>query len=136
MSVKIVKAGILDTVQDSGRIGYARWGINPNGAMDPFAMAVSNALVGNETNLAVFELHFPAAEFLFQHRALISLTGADFSPTLNGHPIPLWRTIEVGAASVLKFTRKQKGMRCYLSIHGGLDIPNWLGSLSTNLKAE
>ena len=83
MSLKIIKAGILDTVQDMGRYGYQHLGINPGGAMDVFAMQVANMLVGNDINEAVIEMHFPASTFLFEEDAVIAVSGADFSPTVN-----------------------------------------------------
>lgn len=134
--IKIIKAGIFDTFQDHGRVGFAKWGINTNGAMDPFAFRVANALVGNTLNNAVLEMHFPAPQILFSADAIISITGADFSPEINGRAVPSWKTIQVPAGGLLTFTKKAKGMRCYLSVHGGFDIPGWLGSFSTNVKSK
>ena len=59
MSLKILKAGILDTVQDGGRFGYQHLGINAGGAMDLFAMQTANLLVGNKMNEAALEFFFP-----------------------------------------------------------------------------
>jgi antagonist of KipI len=50
MSLKIIKAGVLDTVQDLGRYGFQYLGINPGGAMDRFAAQVVNMLTGNDTS--------------------------------------------------------------------------------------
>lgn len=133
--IKIVKAGILDTFQDSGRFGFARWGVNSNGAMDQFALAAGNALVGNVTDTPALEMHFPAPEIIFQSAALISLTGADFSAVINGRDIPGWKSIHVPAGASLTFRKKVRGMRCYFSVSGGFDLPQWLGSASTNLKS-
>ena len=71
MSLRILKAGILDTFQDMGRYGYQYLGINPNGAMDPYAVRIANALAGNSFNEAVIEMHFPASVFLFDEPAII-----------------------------------------------------------------
>ena len=49
----------MDTVQDTGRHGYSQWGVNPGGAMDIYAAAVANMLVGNCTQEALIEMHFP-----------------------------------------------------------------------------
>ncbi len=136
MSISIVKPGLLDTLQDMGRFGYGGWGINPGGVMDTYASRVANMLVGNEISEAVMELHFPAAQILFEQNALISITGADFTPTLNDEPLPLWRPIVVRKNTVLHFPRIQSGARCYLAVHGGFCVEKWLGSYSTNLKAE
>lgn len=134
--IRILKAGILDTFQDNGRFGFARWGVNSNGAMDQFASGVSNALVGNALETAVLEIHFPAPEILFLSDSLISLAGADFSPLINGSRVPVWKSIHVPAGAVLTFSKKVKGMRCYLSVQSGFDLPAWLGSASTNLKSK
>jgi antagonist of KipI len=135
MSLQVVKTGIHDTIQDGGRPGYARWGINTNGAMDSFARSAANALVGNGMNAAVLEIHFPSPEILFHANALVSITGADFTPSIGHNVVPTWKTLQVPGGSVLSFGRKVNGMRCYVAVHGGLDVPEWLGSRSTNTKA-
>jgi antagonist of KipI len=135
MNVRITKSGLLDTLQDEGRFGYAKWGINTNGVMDLFAMAAANALVANDLQTPVIEMHFPAGEVFFSAPALIAIAGADFSPAINGIAVPRWKSVEVAAGSLLTFSKKTKGVRCYLSIHGGFDIASWLGSASTNLKS-
>ena len=84
LRMKIIKAGILDTIQDRGRYGNQYLGINPNGAMDKYAMQVTNCLVGNNPDEAIIELHFPASVFMFTQPALIALGGA--APKIQ--PIP------------------------------------------------
>ncbi|MBM3416013.1 MAG: biotin-dependent carboxyltransferase family protein [Bacteroidetes bacterium] len=136
MSIQIIKAGILDTVQDGGRFGYQHLGINPSGAMDKYAMYIANALVGNHPEEAVIEMHFPASVFLFGYPALIAISGADFSATINGDPVAHLHPVWVNKNDVLQFHRPVYGARAYLAIAGGLDISKWLGSYSTNLKAK
>lgn len=136
MNLRIIKPGVLDTVQDMGRYGYQHLGINPGGAMDKLAMQVANSLVGNPLNDAVIEMHFPAAAIFFEKPALIAIAGADFTATVNGEPVPLLHPILLGKFSILQFHRAQRGARTYLAIHGGLKIKPWLNSSSTNLKAE
>jgi antagonist of KipI len=135
MSLKIIKAGILDTVQDLGRYGHQHLGINPSGAMDRFGAQTINMLVGNDTNEAVIEMHFPAAAFLVEQPTIIAIGGADFFPTINGEPIPLWHPIFINKNSVLHFEQLKTGARSYLAVNGGFQIPEWLTSYSTNLKA-
>ena len=136
MSIRILKQGVMDTIQDNGRYGFAKWGINYNGSVDRYAAQVANALTGNDPGLTVLEMHFPAAEIVFERPALISLTGGDFSPHIDGTPVPVWRTIFVAQNSILSFRKHQGGSRCYLSVHGGLHVSPWLGSASTNLKSN
>lgn len=134
MSLEILKAGVLDTVQDTGRPGYRRWGIGPGGVMDYYAAHVANALVGNNAGAALFEMHFPAPHIFFHRDAVIGLTGADMVPALQDHAVPLWKPLIVKAGNVLRFRRRNKGARCYLAIRGGVAVTPWLGSRSTNLK--
>ena len=124
----------MDTLQDMGRHGYQHWGINPGGVMDALSATIANALTGNDKNEAVIELHFPASQFLFRQPALIAITGADFSATINSEPIPLLQPVLVNENSLLQFNAVQKGARAYLAVHKGFHLTPWLGSCSTNVK--
>lgn len=135
MSLSVVKAGLLDTLQDMGRNHYGNLGINPGGVMDTYAAKVANMLVGNCGTEAVLEMHFPGPQILFEQNALIAVTGADFTPTLDDQPIPLWQPVVMRKNTLLHFPKLKKGARCYISIHGGFCVEKWLNSYSTNLKA-
>lgn len=135
MSLTVIKPGILDTLQDTGRFGYQYLGVNRGGVMDLFSAQVVNMLVGNEANEAVIEMHFPAAAYLFQQETIIAVGGADFVPCINGEEIPLWHPVVISRNSILQFQNIKKGSQCYLAVRGGFDIPKWLNSYSTNLKA-
>jgi antagonist of KipI len=136
MSIKLLKSGILTTVQDLGRNGFRRFGINPNGVMDATAVRLINILLGNAETEAVLETHFPAAEILFEEDAFFALGGADFSAKLNDEAIENWRIYFAEKQSVLRFTEKAFGNRAYFSIKGGFEIEKRLESASTNLKAK
>ena len=136
MSFVILKSGLLDTIQDRGRFGYRSLGINTGGAMDAFSLQVANLLVGNDPGEGAIEMHFPAASFLITQPCLLALAGADFTPTLNGEPIPLLQPILAKRHDVLQFESPRSGARTYLAVHGGWRIPRWLGSKSTHLQAH
>ena len=135
MSVKIFKAGILDTVQDMGRYGHQHLGINPGGVMDRFAAQLANMLVGNDIHKAVIELHFPASVFVFQQAALIALSGGNFSASINGEKIPSLHPILINKGAVLQFHKIVKGARCFMAVKDGFTVAAWLASYSTHLKA-
>jgi antagonist of KipI len=135
MNLRIIKAGVLDTVQDMGRYGWQHLGINPGGAMDKLSAQFANILVGNHPDEAVIEMHFPASTFFFEQPSLIAISGADFFATVNGEEVSCLRPVLVSKYSILQFHRVEKGARAYLAVHGGLDTPAWLNSRSTNLKA-
>lgn len=134
MSLKIIKGGMLDTIRDAGRFGYQYAGINPGGAMDVFAMRIANILVGNPINEAVIEMHFPASVITFHSDTIIAVSGGDFTPMINEEAIPLNKPIHVSRGNILKCKQLKKGSRCYLALKGGMDIPQWLHSSSTNTK--
>lgn len=135
MSIVIIKPGLLETVQDLGRTGFSRLGVNAGGAMDHYACRLSNILAGNDINEAVLEIHFPGPQILFEEDALICIAGADFMPTLNDEPLPCWQPVLIRKNTVLQFERINTGARAYMAVHGGFRIEPWLNSYSTNLKA-
>ena len=135
MSISVVKAGLLDSIQDMGRYGYGKWGINAGGVMDAFAARVANMLVGNCSGEPLLEIHFPGPQILFEQNALVSICGADFSPMVNDEYIPLWKPVVVRRNTVLHFPKLNRGARCYLAVHGGFCVDQWLGSGGTHLRA-
>ena len=136
MSIKILKSGILTTVQDLGRTNFRRFGINPTGVMDITAARLINILLGNHENEAVLEMHFPSPEILFADKAFFALGGAEFSANLNEKPIENWRPYHAEKNDILRFPERKFGNRAYLSVKGGFEIKKWLGSASTNLTAK
>ena len=136
MSIRILKQGLFDTLQDEGRYGYQHLGINPGGAMDTVAASVANILVGNELNESVIEMHFPAPVILFEKETVICITGADFTPKINKKNVPLNQPIAVVKNTELQFEQKVSGARSYLSFLHNIDLDKWLSSYSTNLTAS
>lgn len=104
--------------------------------MDRSATRLINILVGNRENDAVIEMHFPAAQMVFENECIFALGGADFDPALDGTPIDNWKPIHAERGAELKFRRKISGNRCYLAVAGGFSVEAWLGSSSTNLAAK
>jgi len=136
MSIKIIRPGIFSTIQDLGRMGYRSIGIGPGGAMDLFAASVANLLAGNEETYPVIEMHFPAAEILFEQDAVISIAGGNFNAYIDEDPLPLWQPAFVKRHQQLSFKKLAGGARTYLAIHGGLNADRWLNSFSTHTKIK
>lgn len=135
MSLLVKRAGILSTIQDLGRFGFRRFGVNTGGAMDHMAVRYVNLLLGNEENAAVVEMHFPAGEIVFEESCFFAIGGADMAPVLDSNTIVNWRVYRAERGSTLKFLEKRRGSRTYLAVGGGLAAERWLGSSSTNLAA-
>lgn len=131
MSIRIIKKGSLDSVQDLGRFGYQHLGIPPGGALDTLALQMANSLVGNNLGEAALELFFPAPTLCFEKDAVIAISGADWQPCLQGIPVETNRTIIVKKGTVLSFQQPQSGRVMYVALRGGFQLEPWLGSGST-----
>lgn len=135
MSIKVLKAGLLSSIQDLGRRGYQKYGIIVNGAMDTYSLRMANILVNNEEDESVLEITLIGPDLQFTRNTLFAITGGDLSPTINGKPVPLWKPVYVSQGSILKFGACKTGCRAYLAVAGGYDIPKVMGSKSTYLRA-
>ena len=133
--LQIRHPGILTTVQDRGRYGYQRYGVPVSGAMDQLALRAANLLLGNEQEPACLEMTVigPTARLLSD--ATVAVTGADLTASVDGRALPRWEAVGVGAGSELSFPEMRDGVRGYLAIAGGIDVPEALGSRSTYVKA-
>ncbi len=136
MSVRIVKSGMLTTVQDQGRVGYQQFGVSVSGVMDSRAAALANLLVGNDPQEAVLECTLLGPQIQFQTVNYFAVTGADLSPVLDGHPVSVYCAIRAEAGQILRFGTPRRGCRAYIAFAGGMDLPAVMGSRSTYLRAE
>lgn len=136
MSITVLTPGILTTVQDLGRYGYQKNGVIVSGAMDTYAMRLSNIMIGNDENEGVLEITLIGPSLSIAKGNLISITGANLSPTINGKKVPMGRPIYLKKDATLKFGRCISGCRCYLSVAGGFNVPIIMGSKSTYLRAK
>jgi urea carboxylase len=132
-TLDVLDGGVMTTIQDyPGRMGYWAVGVPPSGPMDHLAFRFGNKLVGNIEGEAGLEITLIGPKLKFNKAAVIAITGAPIDATLDGAPIALWQSHHVQAGSVLKLGKVEAhGCRTYLSIQGGFDVPDYLGSKST-----
>lgn len=129
--IKILNPGLLTTIQDKGRWGYQKFGMSVAGVMDDFATRVANMLVGNEEYEAVLETTFLGVEMLFDCDEVISVTGANMNPKINGYPVPMWTSLYVKAGDKFSSSGSVSGLRSYIGFSRGIDVPEIMGSKST-----
>ena len=134
--IRIIKPGLLTTVQDRGRLGYQQFGVTVAGAMDNYSFRVANLLVENDENEAVLETTFMGPEIEFDCDEVIAITGADMKPKLNGEPVELWTSIPVAKGDKLSFSSVTNGLRCYIAFSRGINVPEIMGSKSTYLRGK
>ncbi len=135
-SIEVISSGLLTTVQDLGRRGYQRYGIPVCGALDPVSLRIANVLVGNPEGEAGLEITALGPTVRFTSDSVVALVGADFSIDVNGSEVRTWESVEVSAGSVLSIGAASDGLRAYLAIAGGVDVPPVMNSRSTDLKGE
>jgi len=131
--IDVLRGGTLTTVQDfPGRTGYWEVGIPPSGPMDDASFRAANRILGNPEGAPGLEATFTGPALRFSHPATVCVTGAPAPVTVDGQPVPQWCPVDVPAGAVLDIgTAAGPGLRTYLAIAGGLDVPGYLGSAAT-----
>lgn len=131
-ALEVLDGGVQSTVQDAdGMIGYWTVGVPPCGAMDAYNFKIGNKLLGNDLNAAGIELTMRGGTYRFRTTTSFCITGADMSATLDGEPVPMYTVVNASPMQELKFKTCLKGMRTYLLVAGGIDVPKIMGSSST-----
>mgnify|MGYP003365280888 CR=1 FL=1 len=133
--LKVLRAGILTTVQDLGRNGYRQLGVSLSGALDIPALRIANLLVGNEENAAALEITLGQFSVEFTRKCWIAMTGAGCHAELDGQSLWTGWRYPVKAGQILTTKTPMRGMRSYLAVSGGIEVPEVLGSRSTDLTA-
>ncbi len=132
----VIQPGLLTTLQDAGRHGSARLGIGTSGAADGPALRLANALVGNPASCCALEMTWNGPTLETGRDLLVALTGAPLPRArIDDAPLPMWRPVRVQAGSRLAPGAMEQGCRSYLAVAGGIDVPPWHGSRSTDVNA-
>ncbi|UZN04091.1 urea carboxylase [Cellulomonas sp. S1-8] len=131
--VEVLRPGVMTTVQDwPGRVGHWHVGISPSGPMDDLSFRLGNVALGNPEGAPGLECTFLGPRLWFSHAAVVCVTGAPAPVTLDGVPVPQWEPFDVPAGAVLDVGAPPgPGLRTYVLVRGGLDVPRYLGSTAT-----
>ncbi len=133
---EVIEPGLLTTVQDLGRYGFQKYGIPVSGAMDTYSLRFANILIGNAEEDAGLEITVLGPKLRILSHSCIVITGADINPKIDGDSVSQWVPIDVHPGNILTFGPVSDGMRSYLSVPGGIDVPMLLGSRSTYTKSN
>jgi urea carboxylase len=130
---EVIQPGTLTTVQDyPGRTGYWDVGVPPSGPMDARSFRLANRAVGNTEDAAGLEITLLGPTLKFQSAAVLCLAGARLAATLDGDPVPHYQPFSVAPGQTLVCGAVEgAGIRAYLAVRGGIDVPAYLGSRST-----
>ncbi|GAA3824611.1 biotin-dependent carboxyltransferase family protein [Nocardioides panacisoli] len=121
------RAGVV-LVQDAGRAGQAAIGVGRSGAADQSAYALGNRLVGNRPGAASLEVLLGELELEATATSWLCVTGAPAPLSVDGRTEPAGTVVALRAGQRLRLGTPAAGVRSYLSVRGGLDVPPVLGS--------
>jgi antagonist of KipI len=148
MTLLVMHAGPLSTVQDLGRIGFGAIGVAPSGAMDPWALRTANALVGNDDGAAGIEFTMSGPTIAFEDDAVVALSGSRFDAAIlrsvsgsaferdvDAAPAPHQMSFHLRAGETIRIGPTLSGARGYLAVRGGVEVDQVFGSRSTQVAA-
>ena len=132
-AIEVLSPGPLTTIQDLGRAGYASLGVGGAGAADLGSCRLANRLVGNPEDAAVLELTYGGLRLRFGAAATVALTGAPCPVMVDDRAAGMDGPVSVRAGQQVIVGLPAEGVRTYLAVRGGIDVPPVLGSRSTDL---
>ncbi len=127
--IEVIRPGALTTVQDLGRTGWQHLGVPAGGAMDRRSARIANLLLGNAEDDPLLEAALVGPELKFLSDTWIAVTGAHIEGVEG------WRPLKVRAGQTISLARIDHGVRVYLAVAGGLEIPRVLGGMGTLVRA-
>lgn len=134
--IVIEKTTPLSSVQDLGRTGNLHYGVGTAGAMDPLALQLGNAMLGNPPNAAAIEIPLFPFQVRFMEDSCFAVTGHDGRVMLDDVMLPFWWSAKARKGQRLTLHASSRTTRAYLHLPGGIDVPQVLGSRSTQLRGE
>jgi biotin-dependent carboxylase-like uncharacterized protein len=131
--IEILEPGALATIQDLGRDGHVALGVGESGAADRGSFRLANRLVGNAESAAAIELTYGGFRARFNQSVVIALTGASCAVTVGERMAAINGPIWVAAGQELVVGLPTEGLRTYVAVRGGIDVPMVLGSRCTDV---
>jgi biotin-dependent carboxylase-like uncharacterized protein len=143
-SLRVLKPGLMTTVQDLGRRGFQRLGVAVGGALDPVSLRAANALVGNAPGAGALEVVYAGPTFLVEAESVqMACVGADAmievlpdETAVSGVQIAGMRTFTVQRGEVVRIGTLSRTSVLYVAVEGGFSIEPVLGSVSTYARGQ
>ncbi len=133
--LEVERTGPLATVQDLGRPGLAHLGVGRSGAADRGALRLANRLVGNDEGAAAIEVALGGFAVRAREPLQVALTGAPCPVRVGGRASGMYGPVQLATGDLLELGPSTAGLRTYLAVRGGVDVPPVLGSRSTDTLA-
>ena len=131
--IEVERPGLQTTVQDlPGRVGLWDVGVPPSGPMDDLSFRLGNRALGNPDGAPGLECTASGPALRVTQPTTFCVAGADCRVAVDGVAAPMWEPIDVPAGGVLDVgAADTAGLRTYVLVAGGFDVPSYLGSAST-----
>ena len=129
-ALRVHHPGGLTTVQDLGRPGRAHLGVPRSGAADRASLRLANRLVGNDDGAAALEVLGGGAVLEATTDVVVAVVGARCEITVDGRQRGRDVAVALAAGQVLRLGSTSAGIRVYVGLRGGVDVPEVLGSRS------
>jgi antagonist of KipI len=124
------RAGLSDTIQDSGRTGFFKYAVPRSGFMDAQSAKRANTILGNDPNDAVLEMSIQGGIYRFDSPTFVCVSGAPMKFTLNGIVVESNCVIPVQPEDEIEFSQASEGVYTYLAVKGGFKSSIRMGSRS------
>ena len=134
--LRVVKPGMLTTVQDLGRWGRQGLGVPVAGPMDLYSHQLANSLVGNDSTAAALEITLIGPELEADDDVTCAVSGAAFAMLCGDAAAPMNGPFILPAGRRLRFGARGAGARATLAVRGGLLVPQLFGSRATSVVAR
>ena len=128
--IEVIKSGLYSSIQDCGRFGFENYGVPNSGAMDQFSALLSNELIGNKADDSVMEITMTGPLLKFHKKTIVSITGADISPSINNRSVKINSSYLLNKNDTLSFGKLNYGFRSYIAVVGGFKTKRILNSRS------
>lgn len=136
--LRVLEPGPLTTVQDQGRPGHAALGVALSGALDPAALRLANRIVGNPEAAAGLELTLGGLLVHCDEPCVLAATGAPVVVRVDAAEPRAYGSgcaVPVPRGAIVRVEAPVAGLRSWVAVRGGLDVPMLLGSAATDLLA-
>lgn len=129
----VADPGLLSLPQDLGRSGLGGLGVVASGSADRDAARQANRLVGNGPAEAVIETVLGGLALTARGDQVLALAGAEVTGTVTApdgaaHRVAARAPFALLDGHTLTVDEPTAGLRTYVALRGGLDLPQSLGS--------
>lgn len=135
-ALRVVRPGLLTTIQDLGRWGWQGCGVPVAGPMDPYSHRLANRLLGNDERASALEITLVGPELRAEARAVCAVAGAAFALTVHGRAVEMHKPFVIREGEELRFGERRAGGRATLAIAGGFRFTPVMGSQATSLVSR